>query len=103
MTNGKLYQTVTLPKGSYTFKISISQNSYMEYGQSVTDLVVAKGKTLPDISNLDSDALAYSSITDESISFTLDQQAQVSIGFVSTLTSYEQQLEVSKVQLIVNN
>jgi hypothetical protein len=103
MTNGKLFQTITLPKGSYTFKIFISQNSYMNYGQSVTDLVVAKGKILPDVSELDSKALAYNSISNGSISFKLGQTTQISIGFVSTLTSYEQQLEVEKVRLLVNN
>ncbi len=103
MTNGKLFQTITLPKGSYTFKIFISQNSYMNYGQSVTDLVAAKGKTLPNVSELDSKALAYNSISKGSVSFKLDQTTQISIGFLSTLTSYEQQLEVEKVRLLVNN
>jgi hypothetical protein len=75
----------------------------MNYGQSVTDLVAAKGKTLPNVSELDSKALAYNSISKGSVSFKLDQTTQISIGFLSTLTSYEQQLEVEKVRLLVNN
>ena len=101
ITNGKLYQTVTLEAGSYKFDaISDGSNSsgYTVY------VVAATGSELPDIANIQS-TLASQQIPTPftagirlSVEFTLTATTQVHLGFVGTLTG-QQQVYFDEVQL----
>lgn len=100
ITNGKIYQTTTLPAGRYSFTvggISISNNSINTRHQ-----VVAIGEELPNRENLATEALAYNSIAnpqDFGLEFTLATKTRVSIGFVVSFSGGHW-LKVNQVNLI---
>lgn len=100
ITNGKIYQTTTLPAGRYSFTaegISISNNSINTRHQ-----VVAVGEGLPNRENLATQALAYNSIAnpqDFGLEFTLATRTRVSIGFVVSFTGGHW-LKVNRVNLV---
>lgn len=99
MTNGKIYQTTTLPEGKYRFWVeglNLSNNSINTRHQ-----VVAVGETIPNRENLATQALAYNSIAnpaDVVLEFELTATTRVSIGFVVSFTGGHW-LKVSKVNL----
>ncbi len=87
VTNGKIYQKVTLQPGSYTLNIDAGNAT----DPTCADVygVVAKGETLPDytVVTSDSNVLAYSDLVENqqkvnSISFTLTSASSVTIGIV---------------------
>lgn len=91
ITNGKMYQTVTLPAGVYSLEVT-----YVECNVSsdATYMVIAAGEGLPDPASVETNAIAFSRfskniatsdtpVTDE-ISFTLNNDTQVSVGFAAT-------------------
>jgi hypothetical protein len=101
ITNGKIYQTITLPAGNYIF----TEADYTEALDPVY-VVAAGDTTLPDISNISS-ALGYGKFTSsryvsETVQclFTVPQQQTVSLGFLSTMTSGNQYWRVTSVKLI---
>jgi hypothetical protein len=103
ITNGKIYQTVTLPAGNYIFQI----DCYTEALDPVY-IVAAAGTTLPDISNL-SDALGYGTFPSAryisatiQFSFAIAQEQEVSLGFLATMVSGNQYWRVPAVRLIKN-
>ncbi len=86
VTNGKIYQSPTLPAGTYTLEMDIPDctNGADFY------TVAAEGDEIPNIENIAS-SLAYaktSSIGTHKITFTIATAKKVSLGFVGTLTSY---------------
>lgn len=92
VTNGKVFQTISLPAGTYSYEVT-SQN----YGGNINaNEVVAKGTGLPDIDNLpgNSNVLAMYHGDQNSIgglhtmTFTLTERTTVTIGWVLTLQSY---------------
>lgn len=83
ITNGKMYQTTTLPAGNYTFSIDV-QSSAIASGGNVY-LTIAAGNALPDFTDVPTKSLAYASFSTKLVSFTLTQKTQVSIGFVATV------------------
>jgi hypothetical protein len=99
MTNGKMYQTTTLPAGTYQVDIQIKESGFASYPTgSNLYLVVANGAALPDcISANTAPAPALASVgiqnnksynnpdVVQSVTFTLTQSTQVSIGFVGTM------------------
>jgi len=96
ITNGKLWQTADLPKGSYRLSIGYQGN----YGTKIEDrinlnLVVAAGSELPDVGALASNALAFRKITladDQKtleVTFTLTETTQLSMGLALTLDATE--------------
>lgn len=85
--NAKVFQTVTLPAGTYTFNAYYGQD---QSGAKYTFLVANAGTSIPDTTNLSS-ALAYKRISGlssgsapVSIQFTLAAQTQVSLGLVAS-------------------
>jgi hypothetical protein len=99
--NGKIYQTVTLPAGNYILQV----DDYTEALDPVY-IVAAIGSTLPDVNNLPT-TLAYSKFTSSryvsetvNLQFSLTQQQQVSLGFLSTMTSGNQYWRVPAIRLI---
>ncbi|SER66451.1 DUF4998 domain-containing protein [Pedobacter rhizosphaerae] len=103
ISNGKIFQTTTLPAGKYRFVATVSEiNSTLE----ATYLVVDAGKTLPDVANI-SQAIGNFRFLDNSqngkdyaVSFTLAQAQEISLGFVSTMfVKHESSIRISKVRL----
>lgn len=86
-TNGKIYQTTTLPTGKYRFTVgnlSMSNNSTNARHQ-----VVAIGDEIPNRENLATQAFAYNSIAnpqDVVLEFELTEKTRISIGFVASFT-----------------
>ena len=96
ITNGKIYQTTTLPAGSY--KLTVTFSEYYVNGGNLF-LVVNKGTDLPDISEgalSPNDVCASETNTFNGdngsgetveLTFNLSEQTEVSIGFVATFGS----------------
>ncbi|WP_412465770.1 DUF4998 domain-containing protein [Pedobacter sp. KLB.chiD] len=96
VTNGLIYQTITLPAGRYTFRLSgIDQNS----GGS-RYIAVAAGNTLPNVTNIPTAAIAYANISDGELNFSLTQQTTVSIGFGVSIANTGQYIKVGSVKLL---
>lgn len=93
ITNGKIYQTITLPAGRYSFEASFEANSVQDPAYKA----VAAGSTLPDVSDI-GNALASAPLA-APLSFELSSQATVSIGFVATLTQDKQNFRAHWVRL----
>lgn len=88
--NGKIYQTTTLPAGTYRIKIKVHECTGLRQGEVY--LNVAEGDGLPDTDDVPSQALAsydmYRTTTGKTETvclFTLDKETKVSIGFTATL------------------
>ncbi|MDW7691333.1 DUF4998 domain-containing protein [Flammeovirgaceae bacterium SG7u.111] len=82
ITNGKIYQTLNLPAGSYTFKIDELLSTNIVDTDPVY-LVAAEGTTLPDVENID-DALVYTQFLGNEIVFEVAEDKQVSIGILTS-------------------
>ncbi|WP_160171302.1 DUF4998 domain-containing protein [Flavobacterium seoulense] len=98
ITNGKIYQTITLDAGTYIFNAPLlASGSGLNSGYTLSDyvyLAVAKGTTLPDSSGgvleTDSSTLGFKRIVNtmnsESavITFTITQSQQITLGISTT-------------------
>ncbi|MBT2561789.1 DUF5013 domain-containing protein [Pedobacter sp. ISL-68] len=80
ITNGKIYQTFTLPAGSYSFEITMAKNE----AKDPVYIVAAAGNTLPDVADV-STSLGYTNFANNKFQFTLTQSTTVSIGFLATM------------------
>lgn len=104
LTNGKIYQTVTLPAGEYVFEATVSN---IDNSLEATYLAVASGSALPNVEDISS-AIGYGRFTDNSnqsvsASFTLPASATVTLGVVASMSSpAEQSIRISKVKLVKN-
>jgi len=82
VTDGKIYQTIDLPAGNYRFEIVMTD---FNTGGS-RYLAVAAGSTLPNVADITSGSIAFSSFESKMLNFTLDTDKQVSLGFAATLS-----------------
>ncbi|WP_162818019.1 DUF4998 domain-containing protein [Niabella yanshanensis] len=82
VTDGKIFQTVTLPAGSYRF--SVVMNEFNSGGSRY--LSVAVGNDLPNASDVTGSSIAFSNLESKVLNFTLTAPTTVSIGFVCSLT-----------------
>lgn len=102
ITNGKIYQTFTLPAGEYKFEADVSN---IDGTLENTWLLVAAGDQLPDVENV-STALGAARIVNNSnkqisAAFTLSAETKITVGFTGTFTNpAEQTIRVNKVSLI---
>ena len=94
ITNGKIYQTFTLPAGSYSFEITMAKNEALD----PVYIVAAAGNTLPDVANV-ATALGYTNFANNKFQFTLAQSTTVSLGFLATMTTGNQFWIVKEVTL----
>lgn len=88
VANGKIWQTLLLEPGNYTFEISDLRDT------NLTDLnnaflVAALGSDIPDVENIATalgsvKIVAGKPVRDLKVNFTLSQQTEVSVGFVTT-------------------
>ncbi|MCR5821160.1 MAG: DUF5013 domain-containing protein [Bacteroidaceae bacterium] len=74
----KLYQTITLEPGAYEFSIS----RYAEFITAGNYLVVAAGKGLPDLADINS-SIAYST-ANKPVNFLITETTEVSLGLVTS-------------------
>lgn len=83
-TNGKIYQTATLPAGNYEYEVDIE-----DAGSGDFYIVVAKGEQMPDIESLSQEAVEAINFGEKkgiiTIPFTLTEETKVSLGFVGSL------------------
>lgn len=96
--NGKIYQTVTLPAGRYSFEVVTGDIS--DAGTKYVS--VAAGTNLPDVGNVPATALVYKSLAKFAtnvISFQLAAPTQVSIGFNGNLPNTGTFFKVFSVKL----
>ncbi|PSL48382.1 uncharacterized protein DUF5013 [Chitinophaga niastensis] len=102
ITNGKIYQTITLPAGSYRFEATVSN---IDNTLQATYLAVAAGNQLPDVENINT-ALSTSKFSSNanklaSAAFILAAPTTVTVGFTGSLSSpAEQTIRINKVSLM---
>lgn len=88
VTDGMIYQTMTLPAGTYWYE----SNDLIQNTGGTRYVVVAQGNTLPLVANTTTNAIAFSSISglgnaaQHVLPFTLTTSKEVSIGYSATLT-----------------
>jgi hypothetical protein len=98
LTNGKYYQTTTLPAGSYQVDIEVQESaSNLFNSTNAIYLIVDNGTEIPDLvggyeaptalaSLAIQKGISYGTKTVQNVTFTLAEQTEVSIGFVVTMT-----------------
>ncbi|MBQ5880381.1 MAG: DUF5013 domain-containing protein, partial [Bacteroidaceae bacterium] len=87
LTDHKVYQTITLPEGSYTFTATYDGTYEGQSGSSY--IVAATGKGLPNTDELNAESLTHQlmlpksgSCDGNSITFVLTEETEVSLGLV---------------------
>jgi hypothetical protein len=106
IVNGKIYQTFTLPAGQYEYTLSFAGSNPLRdnNGNDPRYIVVATGKTIPDIENI-STAIASAPFAGVSrdgavtVNFTIAAPTEVSAGVVTSFTSAQQNIRVSTLTL----
>ena len=78
----RLWQTVTLPAGRYTFSIKPGDVDDMQNSR----LVVCEGKAMVSDEECEEKAIAWAKLIDGSVSFTLSAETEVSLGIIVNLT-----------------
>lgn len=115
--NGKVWQTVTLPAGSYDFTVKYCRAN-TDWDKVVLDLVVAEGTGLPDHIVAEGDTqgqitepvIVYRHLKEAdggdkeaTVSFTIEQETQLSLGLVVTLNTGSQNINFEYFKLVQTN
>lgn len=101
VVNAKIYQTLSLPAGSYSFETTVQHTSAGNLNIYVAANI---GYLIPDINLVESDALSWTKMdgiangTILKCNFTLDSPSIVSLGFVGSYRDSE--VHISKVELL---
>ena len=101
----KAYQTVTLPKGNYTFTAEYHDTWEGQCGNSY--ILAAEGAGLPNTANLD-DAIAYTKMLEKdkaksnSVMFSLAEETTVSLGLLVNIDG-QQCMAIKKFILTTDN
>lgn len=86
LINGKIYQTVKLPAGTYDFSVGMAGHKETWNGRDNEGfLVVAKGNTIPDFNTFKTSSLAYIDLNgfkQTGVTFVLTEETTVSLGFL---------------------
>jgi alpha-L-fucosidase len=110
ITNGKIYQTTTLPAGSYKLRIKVHENWGLVAGEDYLSVTV--GNTVPETAKVPTTALVYYDMSQSSTgqqltccSFTLTQSTEVSIGWSTSIaaTAVSKSMRVNEILLLDNN
>ena len=104
--NGKISQTLQLPKGKYRYVATVSN---IDFECEATFLVVSVGQQLPDVSNIEQ-SLGYFQLINNSLNgkdittnFQLDTDQTVTLGFLSTmLDNNPTAVRIAKVRLYMD-
>ncbi|HVW59922.1 MAG TPA: DUF4998 domain-containing protein [Puia sp.] len=95
--DGKMYQTVTLPAGTYSFQVDLGPYGY---GGSLVRLVAVPGTTLPDLAGDQvPGALGAADLALKNITFTVAQSGPVTLGFLVNMQG-NQYWRVTQVRLL---
>ena len=102
LNNGLIYQTITLPAGTYSFEANnMDQNT-----GSTRYIVVSAGSSLPNVANIPANAIKYAvlnadpnNVKNLKLEFTLTQSTLVSIGFAATMSDSGQYTKIGNVRL----
>jgi hypothetical protein len=86
ITNGKIYQTVTLPAGKYAFESLLADNN--DNGDPNAYIVATAGNEISNIENLSS-AIGSTRVKNNRFEFVLSQTTTVSLGLVLTFEDYK--------------
>ncbi|MBQ7361431.1 MAG: PKD domain-containing protein [Bacteroidaceae bacterium] len=78
----RLWQPVTLPAGRYTFSVTFGDGSDAQESR----LVVCKGNTMVSDSLCEKEAIAWSKLVSGTLSFSLYEETEVSLGIIVNLT-----------------
>ncbi|MEN7547622.1 DUF4998 domain-containing protein [Rapidithrix thailandica] len=100
--NGKIYQVMTLPPGTYQLKANFSDG---EAGFDVKDeayLVVTPGNNFLNIDDL-TPALGYASFNQAEVEFTLEEETEISMGLITTFEQPYQYFRCYSVRLLKTN
>ncbi|RXG13507.1 putative protein DUF5013 [Leeuwenhoekiella aestuarii] len=93
ITNGKIYQSVTVEPASYKLNVLIRDTNHSLDDEGGSYFVVAKGEALPDVSNVDTseDVLVYKRINTAlgseytyTLNFTVDEAMNITVGQITT-------------------
>lgn len=98
--NGKIYQTFSLPAGSYVLTVTAGDCST----GGTKYITVAAGSSLPDIGDVPATAIAYRTIakdSDNTLEFTVTgASTQVAVGLQAGMTAEGNFMKVFKVRLM---
>ena len=103
IVDGKLYQTVVLPPGKYTFDGSIDW--WNNGGQNQVYLVAAAGEGLPNTGDL-AMAIGYKMVdngSDVQFSFELHQKTKLSVGCLVNLGDNGNSMRFNSLRLYINH
>ena len=78
----RLWQSVKLPAGKYTFSVKFGHSSEAMNSR----LVVCKGKSMVSDAECEEKAIAWCKLIDGKLNFTLDSETEVSLGIIVNLT-----------------
>ena len=102
VSNGKIYQSIKLPKGQYKVQIAVEEVTNPTRGTRY--FVICEGEELPDKEALETNNISYLALdTKQNYEhiFTLNQvYDNISLGFLANITQSESNLKVSSVKLI---
>ena len=106
IVNGKIYQTITLPPGDYSFTIYFGTDNpgVDNQGNDPRFLLATAGDTLTDVENVTS-ALASASFVGvptssyKTINFSLMETTEVSLGILVNFISTRQNIRANRFQL----
>ncbi len=109
IVNGKIYQTITLPAGTYSLKIKVHEQAGLLAGENY--LSVTTGATVPETAIVPTSAIAYYDMSKSSsgqqvtcCTFTLTQETRVSIGWSVSIpaSATSRSMRVNEI-LLLNN
>ncbi|MBO5866227.1 MAG: DUF5013 domain-containing protein [Bacteroidaceae bacterium] len=89
LNNHKIYQTITLPAGTYTFTAKYHNKWEGQCGNSY--IIVDDSRSIPGNASIE-DAIAYTKMADKSstmsnsVNFNLDEETQVSLGLIVNMS-----------------
>lgn len=107
ITNGKIYQTTTLPAGKYKLKIKVHENANLAAGEIYLSATV--GNTVPLTASVKTSALGYydmnQTVTGQQYTccpFTVSQTSEVSIGWSISIAAAatERSMRVNEILLL---
>ena len=98
--NGKIWQEVTLPAGTYEFSFNVNTskgNNLNPYG------VVVAGSEIPNVDQVEALSLAYlnwgRTTGVKTLNFTLDEETTVQLGWVASMGEKSADIRINSVSL----
>ena len=98
--NGKIWQEVTLPAGTYEFSFNVNTskgNNLNPYG------VVVAGSEIPNVDQVEAQSLAYlnwgRTTGVKTLNFTLDEETTVQLGWVASMGEKSADIRINSVAL----